>query len=210
MIIVDEKEWLSAFSVQAPIYIIAISSTDGGTVIAPGEGSFDYEAETIISLEAAPVIGYQFVAWTGDIDTIANPNSAQTTITMNGDYSITAVFEPIAVELGALKGHVYDKETKEPIVGVMVAFQASSTETDTDGYYEMPDLPIGINEFTFLKAGYQVAKRSATIYEGEWTTLDVELTPGEGPEPGFPWLWVGLGGAAAAVGIVIAKKRKPD
>ena len=37
--------------------------------------------------------GYRFVNWTGDVGTIANVNAASTTITMNGDYSITANFE---------------------------------------------------------------------------------------------------------------------
>jgi uncharacterized protein YkwD len=37
--------------------------------------------------------GYHFVDWTGDVGTVANVNAASTTITMNGAYSITAVFE---------------------------------------------------------------------------------------------------------------------
>ena len=35
---------------------------------------------------------YYFVNWTGNVGTIANANAASTTITMNGDYSITANF----------------------------------------------------------------------------------------------------------------------
>jgi len=37
--------------------------------------------------------GYRFVNWTGDVDTIADDDDATTTITMNGDYFITANFE---------------------------------------------------------------------------------------------------------------------
>jgi hypothetical protein len=36
--------------------------------------------------------GYSFVNWTGDVDTIEDPDSRITTITMGGDYSITATF----------------------------------------------------------------------------------------------------------------------
>jgi len=36
--------------------------------------------------------GYRFDRWTGDVGTIADVNAAITTITMNGDYSITANF----------------------------------------------------------------------------------------------------------------------
>ena len=115
--------------------------------------------------------------------------------------------------LGALSGHVCDKETKDPIEGVTVAFQDYSAETGTDGYYELPDLPPGTHEFIFIKAGYQIAKRDAMIVQDEWTTLDVELTPGEGPEPepfAFPWWLVGIG-AAAAIAIrthSVMKKEK--
>jgi len=114
------------------------------------------------------------------------------------------------VNVGGIKGHVYHKETKEPIEGVVVSFQLYSDQTDPEGYYEITEIPVGTHTFTFTKGGYYIAERDATIYKDEWTTLDVELTPGEGPEPsGFPWLWVGLG-TAAAVGIVIAKKRLSD
>jgi hypothetical protein len=113
--------------------------------------------------------------------------------------------------VGAIKGNVYDKETKEPIEGVVVSFQTYSDYTDLEGYYEITEIPAGTHTFTFTKGGYYIAERDAVINEGEWTILDVELTPGEGPEPsGFPWLWLGLG-AAAAVGIAaIAKSQKPS
>jgi Leucine-rich repeat (LRR) protein len=42
---------------------------------------------------ASPTSGYRFVNWTGNAGTIANVNAATTTITVNGDYSVTANFE---------------------------------------------------------------------------------------------------------------------
>jgi hypothetical protein len=79
---------------QAPPGKVALttSSTAGGSVTTPGEGAFLYDVETVVSLVATPASGYEFVNWTGDVDTIANVNAASTTITMNGDYSITANF----------------------------------------------------------------------------------------------------------------------
>ena len=79
-------------------YDLIISSTDGGSVTTPTEGTFTYDAGTVVSLVATPAIGYQFVNWTGDVGTIANINAASTTITMNGDYSITAKFEQLPPE----------------------------------------------------------------------------------------------------------------
>jgi hypothetical protein len=74
-------------------YNLAITHSAGGTVTTPGVGTFFYDAGTIVNLAAAPASGYQFDNWTGDIDTLATPSAANTTITMNGDYSITANFK---------------------------------------------------------------------------------------------------------------------
>ena len=79
-------------------YDLTIDSTDGGEVITPGEGTFTYDAGTMVDIVATPASGYYFVNWTGDVSTIANVNAATTTITMNGDYSITANFEQIPPE----------------------------------------------------------------------------------------------------------------
>jgi hypothetical protein len=47
----------------------------------------------VISLVAILATDYRFVQWTGNVGTIANINAASTTITMNGNYQITANFE---------------------------------------------------------------------------------------------------------------------
>ena len=77
----------------ADTYQLTVSSTSGGNVTSPGEGTFPYQEGTAVQLVAAPDDGYQFRSWTGDVAYVADPNSASTTITMNGDYSITANFE---------------------------------------------------------------------------------------------------------------------
>ncbi|MFP3871828.1 MAG: InlB B-repeat-containing protein [Candidatus Aenigmatarchaeota archaeon] len=77
-------------------YTLAISSTSGGEVIDPGEGNFEYEAGEEVIIRAGSSRGYHFVRWTGDNETIIDPESADTSITMEGDYTITAEF---AVEI---------------------------------------------------------------------------------------------------------------
>jgi preprotein translocase subunit YajC len=74
---------------------LTVSSTAGGSVTVPGEGTFAYNAGTVVNLVATPASGYRFVNWTGNVGTIANTNSASTTIIMNADYSIIANFEAI-------------------------------------------------------------------------------------------------------------------
>jgi len=79
---------------EIPEYELTISSTAGGSVTSPGEGTFTYDAGTVVSLAATPAGGYAFVNWTGDVATIANVNNAYTTVAMNGNYSVAANFEP--------------------------------------------------------------------------------------------------------------------
>jgi uncharacterized protein YkwD len=73
-------------------YILTINSTAGGSVITPGEGTFNYDEGELVNLFAEPEEGYQFVNWTGNVGTIANVNSALTAITTNDSYSIQANF----------------------------------------------------------------------------------------------------------------------
>ncbi|MFO7773020.1 MAG: glycoside hydrolase family 99-like domain-containing protein [Dehalococcoidia bacterium] len=76
-----------------PKYDLTVSSTAGGFPITPGEAIFTYNEGTVVDLVATPDAGYRFVNWTGDVDTIADINASSTTITMNGNYSITANFQ---------------------------------------------------------------------------------------------------------------------
>ena len=76
-------------------YNLIVSSTAGGSVTTPTDGTFTYDTGTVVNLVATPATGYRFVNWTGDVGTITNVNAASTTVTMNDSYSITANFEPI-------------------------------------------------------------------------------------------------------------------
>jgi len=73
--------------------LLIISSTTGGEVTRPGEGTFPYYPGRMLNLEAKPEDGYRFVNWTGDLGTIANVNAVQTTITVDDNCFITANFE---------------------------------------------------------------------------------------------------------------------
>ena len=83
------------FGIQPGQYNLTISSTSGGSVITPGEGTFTYDPKMVVNLVAELEEGYRFVNWTGDVDTIVGVNAAATNITMDGDYSITTSFEEI-------------------------------------------------------------------------------------------------------------------
>ena len=76
-------------------YTLTIDSTEGGEVSVPGEGEFPYEAGTAVDLVAVADDHYQFVEWSGDIEEIDDPASAETTISTEGDYAIAASFAPL-------------------------------------------------------------------------------------------------------------------
>ena len=69
------------------VYILttSVSPAEGGS-ISPASGTFD--EGSIVSLTAIPATGYVFDQWDGDV----SGNVTPTTITMNGNKSVSATF----------------------------------------------------------------------------------------------------------------------
>jgi hypothetical protein len=86
-------------------YELTISSTEGGSVTTPGEGTFSYDEGTVVNLVAEPQESQRFVGWTGDVWTMGDVNTASATVTMQGNYSITANFAAAqAIDVGIKAG----------------------------------------------------------------------------------------------------------
>ena len=66
----------------------AIDLSEGGT-IDPAVGSKSYPEEEVVSITATAAGGYEFDQWTGDV---ADPDSASTTVAMEGNKTVTAHF----------------------------------------------------------------------------------------------------------------------
>jgi len=98
----DSYSITANFELEGGWFSLTISSTQGGSVITPGEGISIHAASAVVNLVAQPDEGYQFVKWTGNVDTIADINADRTTITMHDSYSITANFESWRPEPWAL------------------------------------------------------------------------------------------------------------
>jgi hypothetical protein len=127
---------------------LTISSTEGGRVTEPAEGTFIYNADVVVDLIAQPDEGYEFVKWTGDVNTIADVYAAETTITMNSSYSITANFE---------------SRRPEPVALLMVSStEGGSVTTPGEGtfFYPLGNMVTLVAE---ASGGYQFASWSGDV-----------------------------------------------
>ncbi len=117
---------------------LTVSSIYGGWVTTPGEGTFSYPLGTEVSLVAEAVSGYQFIYWSGDVSTFVDVDAAETTIILNGDYSIIANFgrpgffqcfiataaygTPMAEEIEILRGFRDEYLLTNPVGTTLVEF----------------------------------------------------------------------------------------
>lgn len=116
---------------------LTVSSSKGGKVTSLGEGTFTYYKGEVVSLIAVAEDGYRFANWAGDVSTVADPNAAATTITMNDDYSIRADFDRISVIYYTLTLAVSGNGSTSPAVGqhtYAAGAIVSITAAPVDGY----------------------------------------------------------------------------
>lgn len=74
---------------------LTFSSSDGGSITHPYEGTKQYAPGTEVTLTAAAEFGYHFVGWTGDaVDAgkVTDPASANTSLILDGHYTLQANF----------------------------------------------------------------------------------------------------------------------
>jgi formylglycine-generating enzyme required for sulfatase activity len=77
------------------IQILTAYTLGGGTIAAPGAGSFMYDHGVSVSVAASPQEGYRFVDWTGSAvrkGKVANSKASATTVVMDADYTLQANF----------------------------------------------------------------------------------------------------------------------
>ncbi|MDF1555613.1 MAG: DNRLRE domain-containing protein [Deferrisomatales bacterium] len=75
--------------IQITQYTVSITTDPPGAGAVTGAGT--YSAGTVAAIDADPATGYEFVGWTGDVSSTANPVN----FLVNGDKAITAVFQPV-------------------------------------------------------------------------------------------------------------------
>ena len=82
------KQILATFTQTPPGYTLTMAVTGDGTT-TPEVGDHDYGVDEVVGITATAADGWYFSEWTGEV---ADPNAAATTVTMDGDKTVTAVF----------------------------------------------------------------------------------------------------------------------
>jgi hypothetical protein len=157
-------------------YNLTVDSTDGGEVTSPGENAFPYDCGTVVDLVAEADLGYHFAKWTGDISTIADSDAAETTITMSGDYSITANFDPFTGGNGTVEDpyQIADWYHLDNVRNYLSSYFIVINDLDSDsiGYTELASAtanegkgwqPIAVNNTfvgSFKGQGYEICDLS--------------------------------------------------
>jgi hypothetical protein len=148
IIMSDSYSIIANFELQEGSRSLTTFSTPGGSVTEPGEGISIHFAGTKVILVAEPDEGYQFVNWTGDVGTIGDVNAAETIITMDDNYSITANFESLY---------------PDPLVQLTVSStRGGSVTTPGEGTFLLP-LGIEVSLVAEPDEGYQFAKWSGDV-----------------------------------------------
>jgi lysophospholipase L1-like esterase len=118
-------------------YTLTTSSTTGGSVTTPGEGTFQYQADSNAIIVAAVDLNYHFLYWTGtavDAGKVADPYALSTYVIMDANYTATTNFE---IDKKTIFGRVSEPDANIPIQGVFVAANGGGSDaTDANGYYQ--------------------------------------------------------------------------
>jgi hypothetical protein len=184
-------------------YTLIITSTAGGSVTNPGEGTFTYNEGTMVGLVAEVEESYYFVKWTGDVGTIGDVNAVETTIAMNGHYSITANFVPDGFEaiwdwydLDAIRDNLSCNYTlMNDLSSTTLGYEelASETANEGKGWQSIGNFTLDVEliEFTgtFDGQGYKIR--------------DLFINRLDEPTIGL-FGWVGEGGVIKNIGVLNA------
>ena len=186
---------------------LTISITTGGSVTTPGEGIFTYDDGTVVDLVAEPYEYYEFVEWTGDVDTIADVNAAQTTITMDGYYAITANFEleegMCSLTISSTEGgsiaapgegtFIYDEGTVVDLVAEAdggYRFVNWTGDVDTIADVNTAVTSIAMEDCYSIAADFEYEPQEGQlgVKAGDWIKVEYEITGWPADQPYAEWL----------------------
>jgi len=99
------KSVTAAFAANA--YTLSISAANGAVTASPSQATYTHGE--VVTLTATPSTGYSFSSWSGD----ASGTAGSTTVTMDGDKSVTAAFtlNTYTLNISSVNGTV----TRDPV-----------------------------------------------------------------------------------------------
>ncbi|MFC1846927.1 fibronectin type III domain-containing protein [Chloroflexota bacterium] len=149
---VDKTITANFIEEEAVVYTLTIAVNGSGST-TPAAGGHQYEEGAIVTISATPDEGWQFDSWSGDV---ANPNSTSTSVTIDGDKTVTANFSDAA----------------SPVISGVSAAGASRTAIDIIWITDEP----GDSQVEFWSSPGQLSPLDSTLVTGHTVHL-TELTP---------------------------------
>jgi len=112
----DHEDWCQKTTQGpvCPVLTMAVSPAGAGTT-SPAVGTHTYGYGNAVPIEASPSTGWKFDHWEGDVTGSTNPDS----VTMNGDKSVTAVFDHPVNAVDDTYSTAEDTLCSVPVPGVM-------------------------------------------------------------------------------------------
>jgi hypothetical protein len=97
---------------------------------------------------------------------------------LGGDATSTSYLREFSVssQTGTIQGTVKDTNN-QPIQGVTVSVEGTSLQatTNSQGYYQITDVPAGTRTVTASKTGYNSQSKTVNIVAGQTITVDFQL-----------------------------------
>ncbi|HSD64680.1 MAG TPA: TonB-dependent receptor [Ignavibacteriaceae bacterium] len=81
---------------------------------------------------------------------------------------------------GSISGNILDIETKTPLIGVNIYIKSTQTGTTTnsDGFYQLTNVPVGLINVVFSYIGYEaITKTDVNVKPDRTTFLNIEMNP---------------------------------
>ena len=175
---------LTAYYTAVPKYSLIISASAGGTT-EPIPGTYQYDEGTSAIITAIANESYKFSKWEFD-GAVRTENP--TTVLMNSDYSLKAVFEyvPPPPLTATITGTVKDSVSGQPILGAIITCDGYADVTEIDGSYVLTNIPAALYTLKVTKTGYQPVSIAVDASAGGTYTVNVTLTL---TTPTPPTLW---------------------
>ena len=204
-VIVNAPKVVSA-SFALARYSLTLNGATGGSVTAPNIETSTYDCGAVVDLVAEPEEGYQFTCWTGSVGAVDDLNAASTSVTMMGDYTITANF---AKEIRTW----YDLDAIRDNLGGSYVLM-NDLDSTTAGYAELAGPAVdggkGWQPIGFVVADplYHEVSEPAAPFSGRFDGRGHEvrdLSVGRDDEDGVGLFgFIGTGGVVENLGVVNA------